>query len=144
MQVERALENLAEVDATFPGGWRAGEVREIVNNLGRAPRLLLQNADLFARRVGSLRILQKLTHAKNAGEGIVEFVRDSADHSAHCGQALALYHLLLQFSLGGDVADGNNHAAQLGIRVEELAGRGAHGAPASVAVPGAVLGGSKG
>ncbi len=111
-----------------------------MDDLSSAARLLLQHGDLFARGVGSLGVLQQFTHAQDAGERIVEFVSDTADHRAHGSQALALHNLLFKFLLGGDVAHRNDYSARICLpRQRTAAWPGAHGAPASIAVPRAVL-----
>src|SRR5205807_7315792 len=61
----------------------------------------------------------------------------------HGGEALALYNLLLQLLLDGDIAHRDDHAAQLGLGIEKLAGGRAHGAPASIAMTSAILCGAK-
>ena len=106
-----------------------------MNDLGGPPRLLLQYADLLASRVRSLAVLQKFADPQNAGQRIVEFVGNPADHRAHSSQPLALHDLLLQLLLHRDVAHRDDHAANLSIGVKELAGRGPHGTPAAIAVP---------
>ena len=58
----------------------------------------------------------------------------SADHLPHGRQPFALNDLLLQLLLHRDVAHRDDRAAQLVFRIEQWAGRGSHGAPASVAV----------
>ena len=69
---------------------------------------------------------------------------NAADHGSHCRQALALHNLLFELPLDGDIANGNNDAGNLSVGVDQLAARGAHGPPVSVAVFGAVFGGPDG
>ena len=66
----------------------------------------------------------------------------AADHGSHGGEAFALHQLLSSFFPVSDVANGNDDAGELGIGIEELAGGGAHGAGAAVAMAGPIFGGA--
>ena len=68
---------------------------------------------------------------------------NAANHRAHRGQALALHNLLLQFSFDRDIAHRNNDSADLSLGIHQLAARGAHGPPASIAVPRPILRGGE-
>src|SRR6266568_7797618 len=63
----------------------------------------------------------------------------SADHLPHCGKPLALDDLLCELLLDGDIAHGNNHAAELGMSVEERTCGSAHGSPAAITMACLVL-----
>ena len=86
--------------------------------------------------------LQQLGHAQNAGQGIVEFVSEAADHLSHRRQTFGLDDLALEFLLGGHVAHGNNHARGFALGIEERARHAEHGAGVAILMLDGVLAGS--
>src|SRR5204863_8284214 len=89
--------------------------------------------------LGHLSFLQQFAHAQNTGQWIVEFVREPADHLSHRRQAFALNDLLFKLFLNRDVTDRDNDATQFAPGIEQWAGRGPHGTPASIPMACAVL-----
>jgi hypothetical protein len=83
--------------------------------------------------------LQQFGHAQNAGQRIIEFVGEAADHLSHGRETFALNDLLLQFLLHGHIADGNDHARRFAFGIEQRTRHAEHGAPVAVAVPGSVF-----
>src|SRR4029077_3952592 len=98
-----------------------------------------QHVELLDPRLAVLPLAKQVADSENGRQRIVELVLEPSDHLRHGSQAFALDNLLLQLFLDGDVAHRNNYAAELVLRIEELAGRSAHGAPAAIVVKGPVL-----
>ena len=143
MQVQRPLHQLSQIDRSFARSRRPREVHQVLNNPNCAASLLLQRLQLFSGGVRQRRILQQLAHPKYAGERIVQFVRESADHLAHRGQAFALDDLFFELFLNCNVTYRYDHAAHFAFSIEQRAGRGTHGSPTAVAMARPVLAGIK-
>ena len=138
--MQGALNEFAEVHRAPAGSGRPREVHQVLHNLGRAPRLLMQNAQLLARGFARFPFLGQFSHPQDAGQRIVELVGEPSDHLAHGGQAFALNDLLLESFFHRDVMNGNDHARRFAFRIEETARPASHGAPGAVVVPRAILG----
>src|SRR5215469_18897663 len=70
-------------------------------------------------------------------------MRHSTDHCSHGGKALAFHDLLLELPLDRDIADRNDHTAELALAVHQLAPGGTHGSPASIAMTRSIFGRTK-
>ena len=110
MKVQRAIDNFGQIDRAFAGRGRPRKISQVLDNLRRPPRLLLQHHQLPARGFVGLVILQQFAYAQNAGQRIIQLVSHAANHLSHSGEALALHHLLLQFLFHRNVAHGDDHA----------------------------------
>jgi len=95
--------------------------------------------ELGSNLVGDPAFLQQFRHAQNAGQRIIELVREAADHLSHGREALALNNLLLQLLLHRHVANGDDHARRFAFGIQEWTRHAQHRAPSTVAVPGAVF-----
>src|SRR5581483_6842604 len=101
--------------------------------------LVVHHRQLLLRILRNLTVLQHLAQPENAGQGIVQFMSESADHLSHRRKPLGLNDLLFQPLLDGDVTDRYDYAQQLVFRVEQWTRRRPHGLPVTIAVLGSIL-----
>src|SRR5258708_39848684 len=109
MELQRAVDDGAEVNGLFLRRGRTGKFQEILDDAGRAARLAMCEVLLTVHRfVQAFALSDQFGDTEYGRQRLVQFVRDAAKHMADGGRLLRLNWIYLQPLQVRDVAAGEH------------------------------------
>ena len=142
MELQAALDELANLHADLVGLRRTGEGEQVLHDLGGAAGLAMGQVELAARAGSSVAASRiSFGDAQDCGQRIIQLVRYAGNHLTHGCQALGLDQLLFHALGFGDVASGSDDALDVAAGVQKRAGRGPEQAHLAVFVFGEIFDG---